>query len=546
MNKWICWVLFLLLGVANAAPKQVVEFLQAWQVCPAEQYLSSTAGLTCHEIQLPSPWEVVMPSYDGFAVFKNQFQLLEKNHSLAFFANQIRDADKVFINGHLIGEMGEFPPAFAKAVLYPRNYSIPAHVLNPEGVNDILIWVYNDARPGGFANSEPQVVLQQEALKHLYENNSISLGIMMALLMVGLIHLIHFAFNRRLLDSLSFGVFSLLWVAYIWTYSGFAAESACSLNFKFKMNVVLFFGIFAIFPIFITQFFNQKLPWVLKTIIVLTLLCIPVVMFLPEPGMAYLPLELVELMTIPSIISIFWIFRQAITEEKPYAKLMVWVLMVYIVFGSADIWLDYFQVVNDKSSHLLGPWALLLLSLVVTMILAHKHRIHHDQATMDQLTQTLRLNAFIQQLEDLKARANIKKQSVLVMMLDVDDFKRINDSLGHVEGNRVLKQVAEDMSRLLRPHDLLGRYGGDEFCLACLLDDKDTAQKRVHYLHLASQQPRVRLDHRIQNIRTTIGIYVSQLGDELNAEELIHKADAELVKGKATNKGGIFGRLTEG
>lgn len=546
LNKikvFLLGTLICLSGLGFAQPKSAVQFINTWSVCPSETYSpdANIKDMSCFETSLPQAWEAVLPDYDGFAVYHNQFKLIKKNQRLDFYADQIRDADKVFINGQLIGQMGEFPPNFDKAVLYARAYPIPTQLLKANGINDIEIWVFNDARSGGFANTQPVISVHDEVVGNINTNNTIALIIMVALLIIGIMHLIHYAFNRELMPNLIFGLFSLVWVAYLWTYSGFAVNSGLSMNVLFKLNVVLFFAIFMLFPIFILQFFKVKAPVVLKIIIYLTLLAIPVVFFLPEPGLAYIPLQIVEIMAIPSIVIISWVFHSAIKNKRPYAKQMVGVLILYIIFGSADIWMDFFQVTNQERQFLLGPWALLLLSLVVTMILAHKNRINHDQATMDTLTNTLRLHVFIQQLDDMKVRADMNNQSVLVMMMDLDDFKVINDSLGHAEGNRVLQKAVSGIQRILKGDDLIGRYGGDEFCMACLLDDKVDADQRTHYIHLVSQQPMVKLGHQVKQIRTTIGVFVSNPGDELHAESLLQKADAALLVGKEAGKGGVFG-----
>ncbi|WP_179952101.1 GGDEF domain-containing protein [Marinicella rhabdoformis] len=517
--------------------------MNPWLVCPSDAYTPDVdvSSMSCHETELPQAWEAVMPNYDGFAVYHNQFKLLKKNQRLDFYVEQIRDADKVFVNGHLIGEMGEFPPEFDKAVLYARAYPIPMQLLKINEVNKIEIWVFNDARSGGMANSQPYIAVHDEVVENITKNNTITLTIMVALLMIGIMHLIHYAFNQKLLPNFSFGMFSLVWVAYLWTYSGFASGSGLSMSLLFKLNVTLFFAIFILFPVFIIQFFNIRPPLMLKLILLITFLAIPVVMLLPEPGMAYVPLQVIEVLTIPTILMVSWLLYSAVKANKPYAKLMVSVLMVYIIFGSTDIWLDFFQVTDLGRQFLLGPWALLLLSLVVTMILAHKNRINHDQATMDALTNTLRLHVFVQQLNDLKARAEINGETVLIMMMDLDDFKLINDNLGHAEGNRVLQKTVTGIQRILKGHDLLGRYGGDEFCIACLLESKDLVQQRTHYIHLASQQPMVKLGHQVKQIRTTIGAFVSEVGDGMNAEAMLQKADAALLVGKEAGKGGVFG-----
>lgn len=525
------------------ALESAAEFKNPWLVCPTKQYNPkiNIQSLTCHPLQLPNPWETILPDYDGLAVFKNQFVITNPDTQLTYFADQVRDADKVFINGHLVGQLGEFPPQFQKAVLYARMYDIPPSVLNPDGINDIVIWVFNDARNGGFVNSKPVIATSDAVDEWEDDNNHLFLFIMAVLFVTGLMHLVNYYFNRHSKANLSYGVFLLIWTAYLWTYSYFALGSGVPINWLFKMNVVLFFGIFVMFPVFILHFFNAKPSLVLKGVMATALLGIPVVLLVPEPGMAYWPLEVVEVLTIPAILAVFFVFKTAIQDKKPYAKLMVAVLVIYIGMGTADIWLDYFQLANPDRDLLLGPWALMLLTLVLTMILAHKNSVIHRQATRDALTGAYRLSEFVERLDDLKTLANLENKVLMVVMLDVDEFKDINDELGHEEGNRILRELIASLRSQLNSRDILGRYGGDEFCLACLLSDESEAVGRIEHLHQSGRQVHLTRKGVDQPVGITMGYHVSSSDVDESGRKMIRLADLQLIQGKVKNKGGITG-----
>ncbi len=539
MLFFVCvWWVFTVNALENVA-----EFKKPWLVCPAEQFQpeADQPSLTCHPLELPNPWETILPDYNGLALFKNQFVINSNKRPLSFFVEQIRDADKVFINGHLIGQLGEFPPNFQKAVLYARTYEIPPSILNYEGVNDIVIWVFNDARNGGFTSNEPIISTTEAVEEWKSDKGHLFLFIMVALFIFGLMHLINFWFNRHSKTNLSYGVFLLIWTAYLWTYSDFAVASGLPINWLFKMNVMLFFGIFIMFPVFILHFFNVQPSKVLKAVLATALLGIPVVLFAPEPGMAYWPLEVVEVLTIPAILSVFFVFKTAIREQKPYAKLMVFVLVIYIGMGTADIWMDYFQLANPERELLLGPWALLLLTFVLTMILAHKHSIIHRQATMDALTGAYRLSEFLVRLDDMSALAKLKGHTLMVVMLDVDEFKEINDELGHDEGNRILRELTASLNSQLSSGDLMGRYGGDEFCLACLLSEGAEAKFKLEQLHQAGQRVLFTRQGVERAIGITMGFHVSKPEADETGQKMIRLADLQLIQGKVKNKGGITG-----
>ncbi len=153
------------------------------------------------------------------------------------------------------------------------------------------------------------------------------------------------------------------------------------------------------------------------------------------------------------------------------------------------------------------------------------------QASHDGLTGLVNRVLFRDRLEHALARAKRQQKSLAVIGLDLDGFKKINDSLGHSAGDALLMEVAQRLRTVIREADTAGRLGGDEFVL--LLedlhhpDDAVTVAKRT--LH-AIRMPITVLGKPLA-VRTSIGIAVS--GDEQpTAEELIRNADLALYAAK--------------
>ncbi len=88
-------------------------------------------------------------------------------------------------------------------------------------------------------------------------------------------------------------------------------------------------------------------------------------------------------------------------------------------------------------------------------------------ASYDYLTGILNRRAFMKAIEKEIERTKREHSSLSLLLLDVDYFKHINDRFGHAGGDTVLKRVAAGLGEQLRPYDVLGRYGGDEFII-CL------------------------------------------------------------------------------
>ena len=117
------------------------------------------------------------------------------------------------------------------------------------------------------------------------------------------------------------------------------------------------------------------------------------------------------------------------------------------------------------------------------------------------------------------------KHPLSVLILDIDKFKSVNDSHGHLFGDRVIKETAETISASVRSHDILGRYGGDEFVVVMPGADAPTAG------HVAE---RVRAGVAKNGYRTTISIGIATF-DGSTAEkpsDLLHRADMNLYQAK--------------
>jgi diguanylate cyclase (GGDEF)-like protein/PAS domain S-box-containing protein len=160
------------------------------------------------------------------------------------------------------------------------------------------------------------------------------------------------------------------------------------------------------------------------------------------------------------------------------------------------------------------------------------------QATHDALTGLANYREFMDTLERELRRAERSHPSFTVLLLDLDDLKRINDRLGHLTGNRALKRLAEAMKEQCRATDLAARYGGDEFAVLLIDSDQRMAQ------HVAQRiEARVREDGEEPPISVSIGMAVYPGGGR-TAEDLLENADQELCgrKRKAQSRSVTAGR----
>ncbi len=160
-----------------------------------------------------------------------------------------------------------------------------------------------------------------------------------------------------------------------------------------------------------------------------------------------------------------------------------------------------------------------------------KHQAFHDG-----LSGLANRALFRDRLEHALDRAARSKASLAVLFLDLDDFKLVNDSLGHAAGDTLLIEVARRLTNCLRGGDTAARFGGDEF--AVLMEEivnADEACDVAERITDALREPMAVLDREI-HVRASIGIAFNRLGTE-DSSELIQAADVAMYAAKARGKG---------
>ena len=181
-------------------------------------------------------------------------------------------------------------------------------------------------------------------------------------------------------------------------------------------------------------------------------------------------------------------------------------------------------------------WGELTLALAVA--------IQGELTILDRLTGTHNREYFMKRLVQEMERANRYQLPVSLLMVDIDNFKAVNDTLGHPQGDAVLKIIARLIRKEVRAIDLIGRYGGEEFIV--LLPETgagDDATSATGALVVA-ERIRKAVDEEFRglqkplNLSVSIGVAVRRFPEEqgLDYRELIRLADEQLYRAKTTGK----------
>lgn len=155
-------------------------------------------------------------------------------------------------------------------------------------------------------------------------------------------------------------------------------------------------------------------------------------------------------------------------------------------------------------------------------------RENQRQAHYDALTEIRNRRSLLQCCEEELARARRSQRDAALMIMDIDHFKRINDTHGHQHGDEVLRHFARQVGALLRPQDHFGRYGGEEFVVMLPETDAGVAHTIAARIHAALDRGHV------HDCKLSIGVTAWRADDSL--ETMLARADRALYEAKAQGR----------
>jgi diguanylate cyclase (GGDEF)-like protein len=154
------------------------------------------------------------------------------------------------------------------------------------------------------------------------------------------------------------------------------------------------------------------------------------------------------------------------------------------------------------------------------------------KATHDALTGIYNRGAVIDILEKEIARHARDGQPMSIVFADLDHFKRTNDKYGHLAGDAVLHEVCRRVSAVLRPYDLLGRYGGEELLIVLPACDSNGAIEVAERIRKVVADQSIMTDFGAISSSLSIGIAVADKGKAMPMNDLINLADNALYLAK--------------
>jgi diguanylate cyclase (GGDEF)-like protein len=163
-----------------------------------------------------------------------------------------------------------------------------------------------------------------------------------------------------------------------------------------------------------------------------------------------------------------------------------------------------------------------------------------QMANVDPLTGIPNRQSVLTRVDEELARANRYRRPLAAIMVDLDLFKRLNDTYGHAAGDLVLHEVARRLAMSIRTVDTVGRFGGEEFLVVLPETDADSAASLAEKLRRAVASTPIRLQDGHEVTVTLSAGVAGGAGDVLLADTLVRNADAALYSAKALGRDNVY------
>ncbi|WP_372771367.1 putative bifunctional diguanylate cyclase/phosphodiesterase [Pseudoalteromonas sp.] len=190
----------------------------------------------------------------------------------------------------------------------------------------------------------------------------------------------------------------------------------------------------------------------------------------------------------------------------------------------------YEYVINQHHQHY-------LMQVRDVTQLTLKHRALQQQAALDPLTGLANRQVFEDRLSQALIRTKRSQQKIALALLDLDDFKQVNDSLGHHVGDQLLNTIACRLKEYVRKSDTVARLGGDEFCIIFeQVNSEQSVRSKLRKLNDALSRPIMLQGHTLYP-KASLGACITD--GNLDENEIYKRADAAMYGAKNMKRGSV-------
>lgn len=261
-------------------------------------------------------------------------------------------------------------------------------------------------------------------------------------------------------------------------------------------------------------------------------------------GGAFVLTVVADWLTGPSVsLSIGYLFVDCLAAWTLRERVGVAVVLASVAIGSAINGFGYIPTVDPTSlTTAVAIWNTMTRAasaiMIVLMVATLRHTIDSERwrASTDYLTRSLNGGAFRSQIERVARSGRRQGATLLLLYMDLDGFKAVNDRYGHAAGDAVLRRFADEARARMRTEDLFARLGGDEFCALLAIEPEAAPEQVAESLHARLSEALRATGHAVTCSMGAVVVDAAAAGD---TERLLKLADEAMLEVKRSGKDAI-------
>jgi len=237
-------------------------------------------------------------------------------------------------------------------------------------------------------------------------------------------------------------------------------------------------------------------------------------------------------------------------KEKPYEEITINSKKYYLIYQMIEVnnWgiiqlIDKNEVMKPFQKTMTTVMGIFLISCILSIAILIVNVFEHrkiqqqlkNEAATDYLTGINNRKYFFENSHEAFENSKVQNKSLSVLMIDIDEFKEINDNYGHDIGDAILKKVAEVLDNALRKEDILCRLGGDEFTVLLLDTNREMAFTIANRILKSISQLRINTEKGDFSLTISIGVSFLQ-SEDTHFDSLLKRADQALYRAKETGR----------
>ncbi|MEO8359313.1 MAG: diguanylate cyclase [Vicinamibacteria bacterium] len=516
-------------------------------------------------INAPRPWNGLEVNGEhltgiGFATRALRVTLPPGRNELGLRLGEANSADRIWVNHRLVSERGRVGRTREEEVPSVRGRIVPLG--DVDGVLDIVVETSNHLHNEGGPVQGVSLGREQDLERVAQVDTRIDFFLMGCLLIIGCFYAA-LSLGRLDREILLFSMLSLLLALRIATVRWYITDLLpITSSGQLRLDYVTLIFLPVIFCALIAELFPDDVPSpVVRIAIVYAAVTLIGPLFLDTQTFTRARDALIVMGSLFGITSVFSVARAALRRRKGASPLLVCSL-VALGIGLRDAVVGMRLLPDDRErlpiavaiivfAHAVVLGRRLTTALEATQQMAASLRDVNARleeriaertqdlervAMTDPLTGLWNRRPLLRLAEAERGRITRSGEVLGVMIIDCDDFKRINDAHGHSAGDEVLRILGQRFSALVRSHDLLGRWGGEEFVMILSTADEKGALATAERVRLCVGSEPFELSSTV-SLHLTVSIGIALVKDAAESfDNVLGRADQALYAAKAEGK----------